>query len=61
MCNLALTYWNQEKWKEAEEVGVQVVETQKRVLGRERHLNGKFPPPKEANTSVRASILLVFQ
>ena len=25
------------------------------------HLNGKNPPPKEASTSVRASILLVFQ
>jgi tetratricopeptide (TPR) repeat protein len=34
---LALTYWNQGRWKEAEEleVRVQVMETRKRVLGQE--------------------------
>jgi hypothetical protein len=33
--NLASTYWNQEQWKEAEELGVQVIETSLRVLGKE--------------------------
>ena len=32
-----------------------------RTVSGEGHLNGKNPPPKEASTSVRASILLVFQ
>ena len=32
-----------------------------RNVSGEGHLNGKNPPPKEASTSVRASILLVFQ
>ena len=31
MANLALTFWNQEQWKEAEELEVQVMETRKRV------------------------------
>ncbi|KAF2182111.1 hypothetical protein K469DRAFT_587897 [Zopfia rhizophila CBS 207.26] len=35
MYNLALTYWRQGRWKEAEELFVQVVETQKKVLGAE--------------------------
>ena len=33
MVNLASTYWNQEWWKEAEELGVQVMEIMKKVLG----------------------------
>ncbi|KAF2181187.1 hypothetical protein K469DRAFT_791794, partial [Zopfia rhizophila CBS 207.26] len=33
MANLASTYWNQGRWKEAEELDVQVVDTSKRVLG----------------------------
>jgi Tetratricopeptide repeat len=33
--NLASTYWNQGRWKEAEELEVQVMETRKRVLGQE--------------------------
>ena len=32
MANLASTYWNQGRWKEAEELFVQVMETRKRVL-----------------------------
>ena len=35
MANLVLTYRNQGRWKEAEELGVQVMETRKRVLGQE--------------------------
>jgi hypothetical protein len=35
MNNLASTYWDQGRWKEAEELGVQVMETRKRVLGQE--------------------------
>jgi hypothetical protein len=35
MGNLALTYSNQGRWKEAEELEVQVIETRKRVLGDE--------------------------
>jgi len=35
MANLASTYWNQGRWKEAEELGVLVMETTKRVLGEE--------------------------
>jgi len=35
MANLALTYSNQGRWKEAEELEVQVIETRKRVLGEE--------------------------
>jgi pentatricopeptide repeat protein len=33
MANLALTYGNQGRWKEAEEMFVQIMETRKRVLG----------------------------
>ncbi len=33
--NLASTYRNQGRWKEAEELDVQVMETRKRVLGQE--------------------------
>jgi len=35
MANLALTYTDQGRWKEAEELGVQVLETKKRVIGPE--------------------------
>src|SRR5437588_1493916 len=35
MANLASTYWNQGRWKEAEELFVQVMETSLRVLGTE--------------------------
>ena len=35
MANLASTFWSQGRWKEAEELGVQVVEARKRVLGQE--------------------------
>jgi hypothetical protein len=35
MANLALTFLNEGRWKEAEEVLVQVMETMKRVLGAE--------------------------
>ena len=35
MGNLASTYWSQGRWKEAEELFVQVMETRKRVLGQE--------------------------
>ena len=35
MANLASTYRNQGRWKEAEELEVQVMETRKRVLGEE--------------------------
>jgi hypothetical protein len=35
MANLASTYRNQGRWKEAEELFVQVMETRKRVLGEE--------------------------
>jgi hypothetical protein len=35
MANLASTYRNQGRWKEAEELEVQVMETKKRVLGEE--------------------------
>ena len=35
MANLASTYMNQGRWKEAEELGVQVMETRKRMLGEE--------------------------
>ena len=38
MANLASTYWNQEQWKEVEELVVQVMETLKRVL-RAEHPN----------------------
>ena len=33
MANLALTYENQGRWKEAEKLGMQAMETRKRVLG----------------------------
>ncbi|RHZ67122.1 uncharacterized protein CDV56_102619 [Aspergillus thermomutatus] len=35
MDNLASTYWNQGRWREAEELQIQVVETSKQVLGLE--------------------------
>jgi hypothetical protein len=35
MADLASIYWNQGRWKEAEELEVQVLETRKRVLGDE--------------------------
>jgi hypothetical protein len=35
MSNLASTYRNQGRWKEAESLGVQVMERRKRVLGLE--------------------------
>jgi hypothetical protein len=35
MADLAETYWNQGRWKEAEELKVQALETRKRVLGEE--------------------------
>jgi hypothetical protein len=35
MANLASTYWNQGRWDEAEQLGVQVMETRTRVLGAE--------------------------
>ncbi|OCK89827.1 uncharacterized protein K441DRAFT_582627 [Cenococcum geophilum 1.58] len=35
MHNLASTYKNQGRWKEAEELGLQVMETRKKVLGAE--------------------------
>ncbi len=35
MANLASTFWNQGRWKEAEELEVQVMETRRRVLGLE--------------------------
>jgi len=35
VANLASTYRNQGRWKEAEELDVQVMETRKRVLGQE--------------------------
>ncbi|PWY91688.1 hypothetical protein BO94DRAFT_377484 [Aspergillus sclerotioniger CBS 115572] len=35
MANLALTYWNQGRWKKAEELGVQVLKLRKQVLGPE--------------------------
>ena len=36
MANLASMYRNQGRWKEAEKLEVQVMETRKRVLGEER-------------------------
>ncbi|KAK5674129.1 hypothetical protein LTS10_013114 [Elasticomyces elasticus] len=35
MANLASTYWNQGRWKEAEELNVKVMEARARVLGEE--------------------------
>ena len=35
MANLASTYWNQGRWKEAKELDVQAMETRKRALGLE--------------------------
>jgi putative hemolysin len=35
MANLASTYWNQGRWKEAEELQAKATETCKRVLGEE--------------------------
>jgi hypothetical protein len=34
IANLLLTYINQGRWKEAEELGVWVIETRKGILGR---------------------------
>ncbi|KAK5111163.1 hypothetical protein LTR85_012245 [Meristemomyces frigidus] len=33
MVNLALTYWNQERWKEAKKLQIQAMETMKPVRG----------------------------
>jgi hypothetical protein len=38
IANLASTFWNQGRWKEAKELFVQVIETSLRVLGKE-HLD----------------------
>jgi len=35
MANLASTFWNQERWKEAEELDMQVMKTRRKVLGQE--------------------------
>jgi hypothetical protein len=35
MANLASTYWNQGRWKEAEELNIGVMKIRKRVLGEE--------------------------
>jgi hypothetical protein len=35
MASLAVTYWNQGRWNEAEKLEVQVTEATKRVLGKE--------------------------
>jgi hypothetical protein len=35
MNDLASTYWNQRRWKEAGELMMQLMETRKRVLGAE--------------------------
>jgi hypothetical protein len=35
IANLASTFWDQGRWKEAEELEMQVIETRKRVLGQE--------------------------
>ncbi len=35
MANLASTYWDQGRWKDAEELQLQVLTSQKRVLGEE--------------------------
>jgi Tetratricopeptide repeat len=35
MINLVLIFWNQGRWKEAEELGVQVMKIRKRVLRQE--------------------------
>ena len=35
MASLASTFWNQGRWKEAEELEIQVMETRKKVLGDE--------------------------
>ena len=35
MANLASTFWNQGRWKEAEELEVQVMKTRNRELGQE--------------------------
>jgi hypothetical protein len=36
MADLTFTYWNQERWKEAEELGRQALAMRKKVLGQER-------------------------
>lgn len=33
IASLALTYWKQGRWKEAEQLNISVIETSKRVLG----------------------------
>ena len=38
MANLVSTYQNQEQWKEAEKLEVQVMEISKRVLGQDHQL-----------------------
>ena len=35
MGNLATTYWNQGRWKEAEQLDVQVMDMRKKLLGEE--------------------------
>ncbi len=35
MANLASTYWNQGRWKEAEKLDIRALETSQRVLGEE--------------------------
>jgi Tetratricopeptide repeat len=56
MANLASTYRNQGRWKEAKELEVQVIETRKRVLGEEHPdkdlLTNKSGGPKLANKQV---------
>jgi Tetratricopeptide repeat len=49
---LASTFWNQGRWKEAEELDVQVMETRKRVLGQE-HLD-----TLTASVAVRIGLML---
>lgn len=41
IANLASTFWNQGRWKEAEDLFVQVIETSLRMLGAQasRHAN----------------------
>jgi hypothetical protein len=46
VANLASTYRNKERWKEAEELFVPVMETRKRVLGEESQLGDMFSEPE---------------
>jgi DNA repair protein RadC len=45
MNNLASTYQNQGRWKEAEDLEVLVMETRKRVLGQEHPDHGRDLQP----------------